>query len=1417
MARASDKNTEIDSYDSEARHASREADDRALLRKIDLHLLPILTLLYLLSFLDRANIGNAKLDGLTTDIHVVGANYNTSLAFAAYWIVPNWPERASFLTQEERTRLLERSKYDSAGVTEEFQWRYVRQALGDHLVWGYALLFHGYAIGVAAWLASILNRRAILIAGAAVIGIIGYILLLATHSAGRQYVGVHLACAGVYVGNALLLSWPGETVVLNPSQNVASQTKRAVAVALQISIGDLGAIAGVLVYRPEWAGHKFRKPHIISIGYLCFALLVTLYLWLWMSKENSRRQALLEQNEKHDEQDDSDERVEQGDRHKAHHPAQSGAKAEKKAKRKTREHGKGYNEKAFAPRSGRNADRQGRRAAEKDQTRLHVPLVNRTPDDEPPPVIVAMVGPPGVGKTTLVKSLVKRYTKHTLSEVKGPITVVAGKKRRLTFVECNNDLNSMIDIGKIADLVLLMIDGSFGFEMETFEFLNILQSHGFPKRETKKQLKKRFWSEIYQGAKLFYLSGVLNGRYPDTEIQNLSRFISVMKFRPLVFRNSHPYLLADRIQDMTSKELVRQQPTVDRTVTLYGYLRGTNLRETTKVHVPGAGDLTIKTVTKLADPCPLPTADSEKRRKLSEKQKLIHAPMSDAASRDRGQTVRLSGEGERMVMDLQDATSTLAEKLSQSHIRLFDNSSALLKVDDTELDSEKNSDYDESENETDQEDSENEEGELLGESDRESDVDSAALGSTSKGDRGRTVPRNPRLPSELPSHGLGSQGGVEYAESDSDMGEDEFGQSEADHDRGADSELGSEGEGWNGGGSEDEDEDAPQWKSDLSARASRSFSKSSRRKDWTKLVYASECTAHEVVFGQGLRSIDPAQETVDDGDDELFKIKRPAGSTLETFDQDKEPIDIRAVAIWEDEDMLDSIRHLFITGEHKVTDTTADGEPYEHDADGGFEDLEALPNGTPSTKLEGDLAAKKALLKRKFDEQYDDPDDDPTAGMDFYDQEKDKLARQLQLNQAELEGMDEETRTLVEGHRAGTYVRVELENVPCELIENFDPAFPIIVGGLLPAEERVGFVQVRLKRHRWYTRTLKTNDPLIFSIGWRRFQTLPIYSLDDHSIRMRMLKYTPEHMHCYATFYGPVSLPGTGFCAFNSLEGSTPGFRVSASGVVLDIDRSVKIVKKLKLTGVPYKIFKNTAFVKDMFNSALEVAKFEGANIRTVSGIRGQIKKAQAKPDGAFRATFEDKVLMSDIIFLRAWYSIMPRKFYNPVTSLLLADKSRWQGMRLTGQVRRTENIKTPLNVNSTYKAVDRPSRRFNPLKIPKKLQAELPYASKIKTTRPQNHPTYMQKRAIVLEPEEKKALSVIQQIRAVRKDQVARRREKQNERKAGHRRKVEAAEAKKTDKRREERKEYMRIAGQKVKRASQDSAERSSKRRRQG
>lgn len=54
-------------------------NDKALVRKIDLKLIPGVTLLYLLSFLDRANVANARLEGLQTDLKITGNEYLTGL------------------------------------------------------------------------------------------------------------------------------------------------------------------------------------------------------------------------------------------------------------------------------------------------------------------------------------------------------------------------------------------------------------------------------------------------------------------------------------------------------------------------------------------------------------------------------------------------------------------------------------------------------------------------------------------------------------------------------------------------------------------------------------------------------------------------------------------------------------------------------------------------------------------------------------------------------------------------------------------------------------------------------------------------------------------------------------------------------------------------------------------------------------------------------------------------------------------------------------------------------------------------------------------------------------------------------------------------------------------------------------------
>ncbi|KAK3699611.1 hypothetical protein LTR37_016347 [Vermiconidia calcicola] len=63
-------------------HALPSYDDKETkrtLRKCDVRLLPVLVLLYILSFLDRSNIGNANIAGLSEDLGLVGNQYNYCL------------------------------------------------------------------------------------------------------------------------------------------------------------------------------------------------------------------------------------------------------------------------------------------------------------------------------------------------------------------------------------------------------------------------------------------------------------------------------------------------------------------------------------------------------------------------------------------------------------------------------------------------------------------------------------------------------------------------------------------------------------------------------------------------------------------------------------------------------------------------------------------------------------------------------------------------------------------------------------------------------------------------------------------------------------------------------------------------------------------------------------------------------------------------------------------------------------------------------------------------------------------------------------------------------------------------------------------------------------------------------------------
>ncbi|XP_049750621.1 ribosome biogenesis protein BMS1 homolog [Elephas maximus indicus] len=1274
---------------------------------------------------------------------------------------------------------------------------------------------------------------------------------------------------------------------------------------------------------------------------------------------------------------------------KKHRKKNSGPKAEKKKKRHLQnlqlgdeEDARKRNPRAFAVQSAVRMARSFHRTQDLKTKKHHIPVVDRTPL-EPPPIVVVVMGPPKVGKSTLIQCLIRNFTRQKLTEIRGPVTIVSGKKRRLTIIECGCDINMMIDLAKVADLVLMLVDASFGFEMETFEFLNICQVHGFPKimgvlthldsfkhnkqlKKTKKRLKHRFWTEVYPGAKLFYLSGIVHGEYQNQEIHNLGRFITVMKFRPLTWQTSHPYILADRMEDLTNPEDIRTNIKCDRKVSLYGYLRGAYLKNKSQIHMPGVGDFAVSDVSFLPDPCALP--EQQKKRCLNEKEKLVYAPFSgvggvlydkDAVYVDLGGSHVFQESDEvkpthELVQNLISTHSTIDAKMASSRVALFSNSKplGLEDIDNQGLwmpKEEKHMDLktgrvrrkaifgdkeDEPGDSDDEDDEQMSEGDRLengssgGETEEEEDdemIDKEYM--TVKGIKQQKLEEMEEdIEVDLPAFADSdddlerSSGDEEEAEKANESSEEEedstaevesdildskavgdgyklglleangltdrlnqeksltmkkavLTASDSDHCR-AEEAFASEDESEESSSLISEEEDTEneemvrkklpkssqegrgqklgpediideasdvedifqpeedykeesnystetsgtlKWKEDLSRKAAEAFLRQQQATpNLRKLIYGTVTEDNEEDDG------DPREELGG-----LFRVSQPDRECKHKADSlDCSKFHVEAPHNWDLKEAMNSIRDCFVTGKWEEDKDAARILAEDEELYGDFEDLETgdvhKEKSGPDIQIEGveeevkeeielnpEESAKKKHMdkKRKLKEMFDAEYDEGESS--YFDELKGEMQKQALLNRAEFEDQDDETRVQYEGFRPGMYVRIEIENVPCEFVLNFDPHHPIILGGLGNSEGNVGYVQMRLKKHRWYKKILKSRDPIIFSVGWRRFQTMPLYYIEDHNGRQRLLKYTPQHMHCGAAFWGPITPQGTGFLAVQSVSGIMPDFRIAATGVVLDLDKSIKIVKKLKLTGFPFKIFKNTSFIKGMFHSALEVAKFEGAVIRTVSGIRGQIKKALRAPEGAFRATFEDKLLMSDIVFMRTWYPVSIPAFYNPVTSLLkpVGEKDTWSGMRTTGQLRLAHGIRLKPNKDSLYKPIVRQKKHFNSLHIPKALQKALPFKNKPKTQAKAGKVPKDRRRPVVIrEPHERKVLALLDALSTVHSHKMKKAKEQRHLQNKEHFKMKQKEEEERLTHQKELRKKLFRIQGQKERRNNKSS-----------
>ncbi|TNN18894.1 Ribosome biogenesis protein BMS1 [Schistosoma japonicum] len=1068
------------------------------------------------------------------------------------------------------------------------------------------------------------------------------------------------------------------------------------------------------------------------------------------------------------------------DANKKHRPRASGPKAQKKS---SKESTKFHNPKAFAVQHTTKASRLVQRTLD-HQTKRHHLLQSKYVSAVSPPYVVAIVGPPKCGKSTLLRGLIKHFAHLSLGVVKGPVTVVVGKKERLTFIECGCEINSMLDAAKIADVVLLLVNVRAGLEMYHFEFINMIQAHGMPRvipvlnhldtfkdssssRALRRKIKHRLWTDL--NSKIFLLSRFQPKKYPShsqneqntsstpgdyllNEIRRLARLILVKTPRPSDWRSSHPYLLIDRIEDVTDSKMLSDNLDDDRCISLYGWVRGAPLPPALTspgIHIAGLGDFGLAECTQQPDPCPLPgmvtqangTDSMKTTRHLSERDRKIYAPMSslsgvlfdrDATYIDLGGSHYLTNRKSRHGNDpqtLRGASQSilnelhatfneiggLDERLDKTHkVRMVSNA-PFVSVDEDEAN---DCDNLHSMNDTTMED-------LNDVNSEKQPTDEIRVFSEEKPIAGFLLPAGyqenkeiqKKQDSSVPksAHMIVKQilDDIEWKSTadslvnwnrlvyDKNKGTNANLLSNSnepiigDHDFTLSSVYKSTALSWESTSCHDLIRNrftTGQWGENEDAKTL--LDKDLKAREELKM---NEAKRHAVASGSSVQhSFHGKHSSYNYDSDNIEGVE----SNGDYFDDDDDSVS------GSQSDNNEGFNH---DDENIFHDSNSEDEDNNLDTEGISQDVTNLESEYDKNLLRPTkrqkLLEKRQRHKALFNQLYEAAGGGPEATA-FYDKLVAAREAQQALNQEVLKNLPEEAASQLEGFPPGVYVRIEIRGVPSHFMTRFDPCQPLVAGGLSSAEEAFGYLQIRFRTHRWLKRVLRSNDPLTVSIGWRRYQTVTVFSQEEHNLRKRFLKYSLPHEHCLATIYGPLVPPKTGVIAFvNSSWQSIddpknphlPAFRVAGTGSVIDTNQSFQIMKKLKLIGEPFKIFSKTAFIRGMFNSPLEVSKMIGCRIQTASKIRGLIKAALTNPStskpGDFRATFEAQICKADIVFLKTFFAVELPKYYNPVLNRLLpiigekdTGTTGWRLLRTLGELKWEAGIKSECNPDSQYK-----------------------------------------------------------------------------------------------------------------------------------
>ena len=251
--------------------------------------------------------------------------------------------------------------------------------------------------------------------------------------------------------------------------------------------------------------------------------------------------------------------------------------------------------------------------------------------------------------------------------------------------------------------------------------------------------------------------------------------------------------------------------------------------------------------------------------------------------------------------------------------------------------------------------------------------------------------------------------------------------------------------------------------------------------------------------------------------------------------------------------------------------------------------------------------------------------------------------------------------------QVGQYVSLLLENVSAVAAatmkaRHFQPdsiPSPLILSGLLAHENQLSVMHLEVNRCEEYEEPVRSKDPMVVHVGFRRFTSRPIYSDHNANSDKAKLQRFMAGGFSVATMFAPISFAAN--CPallFNpaatdatSLAAGGPTAAVSlrdaqsdqlvAIGGLLSINPNRIILKRTILSGFPYKIHKTRAVVRYMFFDAVDIEWFKPIELHTKLGRTGHIRESVGT-HGYMKCQFNQPLAGNDTICLNLYKRQFP-------------------------------------------------------------------------------------------------------------------------------------------------------------------------------